>query len=91
MRRKRGSQSRGQRSEITWDYFLKLAGIPGVKADRMDVRYVATAFGVAPETVGAVDAAGLVKAVAENCGHNLIHLDHAIWRFESGRPVNSLA
>lgn len=78
----------GQRSGITWNYFLMLAGTPGVKADRMVIRYVADAIGAAPENVSATDAAMLVKAVAEKCGHNVTHLDHAIWRFESGRPVN---
>ncbi|MFD4779758.1 heme peroxidase [Rhodococcus qingshengii] len=78
----------GQRSGITWNYFLMLAGIPGVKADRMVIRYVADAIGTTPENVSAADAAMLVKAVAVKSGHNVTHLDHAIWRFESGRPVN---
>ncbi|MFH8797835.1 hypothetical protein, partial [Streptomyces sp. NPDC017941] len=78
----------GQRSGITWNYFLMLAGTPGVKADRMVIRYVADAIGAVAENVSATDAAMLVKAVAEKCGHNVTHLDHAIWRFESGRPVN---
>ncbi|KZL31256.1 MULTISPECIES: hypothetical protein [Rhodococcus] len=78
----------GQRSGITWNYFLMLAGIPGVKADRMVIRYVADAIGTTPENVSAPDAAMLVKTVAEKSGHNVTHLDHAIWRFESGRPVN---
>ncbi|MFF9214757.1 hypothetical protein, partial [Streptomyces sp. NPDC014791] len=68
--------------------FLMLAGTPGVKADRMVIRYVADAIGAVAENVSATDAAMLVKAVAEKCGHNVTHLDHAIWRFESGRPVN---
>ena len=78
----------GQRSGITWNYFLMLAGIPGVKADRMVIRYVANAIGTTPEDVSAAEAAMLVKTVAEKSGHNVTHLDHAIWRFESGRPVN---
>ena len=78
----------GQRSGITWNYFLMLAGIPGVKADRMVIRYVADAIGSTPESVSATDAAILVKAVAEQSGRNITHLDHAIWRFQSGRPVN---
>lgn len=78
----------GQRSGITWNYFLMLAGIPGVKADRMVIRYVADAIGSAPESVSATDAALLVKEVAEKSGRNITHLDHAIWRFQSGRPVN---
>ncbi|ORI24681.1 heme peroxidase [Rhodococcus erythropolis] len=78
----------GQRSGITWNYFLMLAGIGGVKADRMVIRFVADAIGSAPENVSPTDAATLVKAVAEKSGRNVTHFDHAIWRFESGRPVN---
>lgn len=76
----------GQRSGITWTYALMLAQIPGVKADRMVIRYVARAIGVRTETVSPDRAAHLVGRVAEAKGWNTIHLDHAIWRFESGRP-----
>jgi hypothetical protein len=76
----------GQRSGITWTYALMLAQIPGVKADRMVIRYVARAIGVRPETVSPDRAAHLVGRVSEAKGWNTIHLDHAIWRFESGRP-----
>lgn len=72
----------GQRSGITWEYALVLAQIPGVKADRMVVGYVARAVG----DVSAVRAAELVRDVADVNGWNAIALDHAIWRFESGRP-----
>ena len=63
-----------------------LAQIPGVKADRMVIRYVARAIGVRTETVSSDRAAHLVSRLAEAKGWNTIHLDHAIWRFESGRP-----
>lgn len=76
----------GQRSGITWTYALMLAQIPGVKADRMVIRYVARAIGVRPEMVSPERAAHLVGRVAGAKGSNTIHLDHAIWRFESGRP-----
>lgn len=64
-----------------------LAGVPGVKADRMVIRYVERAVGATPGHLGASDAAALVRAVAELTGRNITHLDHAIWRFESGRPT----
>lgn len=63
-----------------------LAQIPGVKADRMVARYVARAIGVGPEPLSGQRAADLVKRVAGLMGWNVIHLDHAIWRVESGRP-----
>lgn len=78
----------GQRSGITWEYALMLIGIPGVKADRMVVRYVARALGRASSDLLPAEAAGLVRRLANQNGWNLIHADHAIWRFESGRPVN---
>lgn len=74
----------GQRSGLTWTYFLMLCGVPGVKADRMVVRYVERALG---RPVDPHEAALLVGEVADqrNLPRNL--LDHAIWRQESGRPI----
>ena len=46
-----------QRSGITWDYALMLAQIPGVKADRMVIRYVARAIGARPEKLSPERAA----------------------------------
>ncbi len=74
----------GQRSGITWGYFLMLAGVPGVKADRMVVRYTRNALG---RTVSSTEAAALVGALADQLGVSRTVLDHAIWRLESGRPV----
>jgi hypothetical protein len=68
-----------------------LAEIPGVKADRMVIRYVARAIGVRPETVSPERAAHLVGRVAEAKGWDTIDLDHAIWRLESGRPFQDSA
>lgn len=76
----------GQRSGITWNYALMLAQIPGVKPDRMVIRYVARAIGAPPEKLLPDRAAELVTWVAKLKDWNAIHLDHAIWRFESGRP-----
>ncbi|MDE9367245.1 hypothetical protein PZ938_16620 [Luteipulveratus sp. YIM 133132] len=74
----------GQRSGLTWSYFLMLNGVPGVKADRMVTRYVGSAV---RRHVDARDAAALVSALADERGINRTKLDHAIWRKESGRPV----
>lgn len=74
----------GQRSGLTWTYFLMLCGVPGVKADRMVVRYVSAAVG---ETVDAREARRLVGWAAQEFGVGQIKLDHAIWRQESGREI----
>lgn len=74
----------GQRSGITWNYFLMLAGIPGVKADRMIIGYTNRALG---RSVTAKEAGSLVGVVADQLGVSRTLLDHAIWRLESGRPV----
>lgn len=73
----------GQRSGLSWNYFLMLCGVPGVKADRMVVRFVTRAVGpVTPR-----EARSLVLDAAADLGIDAIRLDHAIWRLESGRPV----
>ncbi|MBA4021702.1 MAG: heme peroxidase [Gordonia sp.] len=77
----------GQRSGITWEYALMLAGIPGVKGDRMVTRYVARVLDVSTAEVGPELAAVYVKAVAAEKKWNVIHTDHAIWRLESGREI----
>ncbi|OFE15596.1 hypothetical protein BA895_22340 [Humibacillus sp. DSM 29435] len=51
----------GQGSGLTWTYFLMLCGVPGVKADRMVVRYVSRAV---REAVDGKDARRLVSSVA---------------------------
>ncbi|MEW2481734.1 heme peroxidase [Mycobacterium sp. NPDC049093] len=75
-----------QSSGITWNYALMLAGLPGVKADRMVTRFVSRALDeveLSPEA-----AASLVRAVARLMGVPATDLDHAIWRKESGRLVS---
>lgn len=74
----------GQRSGLTWTYFLMLSGVPGVKADRMVVRYVSRALGREADTR---ESAVLFAALADNYGVSRTTLDHAIWRQESGREV----
>jgi hypothetical protein len=74
----------GQRSGLTWTYFLMLAEVPGVKADRMVVRYVSRALGRETDARG---AALLLAALADRYGVSQTRLDHAIWRKESGRAV----
>lgn len=72
----------GQRSGLTWHYFLMLNGLPGVKADRMIRRFVTRALDL-PRTISAVEASQLVEAAASEIGVGYSTLDHAIWRFEA--------
>lgn len=81
----------GQRSGITWDYTLMLAQVPGVKADRMVVNFVARAIGAVPARLTPGKAAALVHLVADARGWDTIRLDHAIWRRESGRPFQKIS
>lgn len=70
----------GQRSGVTWNNLLKLAGMPATSAGRLVVEYVTRAVGVrSPEC-----AADLVREVADEAGWDAGRLDHAIWRHESG-------
>ncbi|MHC9290816.1 heme peroxidase [Mycobacterium sp. LTG2003] len=75
-----------QSSGITWNYALMLAGLPGVKADRMVTRFVSRALDgveLSPEA-----AASVVREAARQMGVPATDLDHAIWRKESGRRVS---
>ena len=72
----------GQRSGLTWHYFLMLNGLPGVKADRMIRRFVTDTLGL-PRMISALEASHLVEAAAAEIGVGYSTLDHAIWRFEA--------
>ncbi|MEW2480328.1 heme peroxidase [Mycobacterium sp. NPDC049093] len=72
----------GQRSGVTWEYTLKLTQIPGARAGSVVAAYVACQIG----NVSAEHAAEMVREVAASAGWDAFALDHAIWRFESGRP-----
>lgn len=75
----------GQRSGISWRYFLMLAGVPGVKADRMICRFVGAATGLPPGDVTPQRAARAVEGAADLLGVSPSVLDHTIWRWQSGR------
>lgn len=80
---------KGQRSGITWRYVLMLAGVPGVKPDRMIIRFVADALGVPRRSVGSELAAEIVTAAAPELDVSVTALDHAIWGFQRGRKSAS--
>ena len=62
-----------------------LVGVPGVKADRMIVRFVTQVL-ERPRKVSRKEASRLIEEVADIMDVNYIYLDHTIWRFQSGRP-----
>ncbi len=79
----------GQRSGIAWRYVLMLAGVPGVKPDRMIRRFVAAALSVPLNKVTADVAGDAVTRAANILGVDVKALDHAIWRWQSGRTPPS--
>jgi hypothetical protein len=74
----------GQRSGITWRYAGMLAGVPGVKPDRMICRFVADSLDLRRTSVGTEFAYGIVTAAAGELNMTATALDHAIWRFQRG-------
>ncbi|SEE22622.1 hypothetical protein SAMN04488554_1846 [Ruania alba] len=73
----------GQRSGITWRYMLMLAGVAGVKPDRMILRFIRqeTELG----QLRTDEAAAVVTEAAKVLDVSPTRLDHAIWRYASGR------
>jgi hypothetical protein len=72
----------GQSSGITWRYMLMLAGVPGVKPDRMIVRFVAATLGLSSRRVKTDLAAEAILATAERLTMSPTDLDHAIWDWQ---------
>lgn len=75
----------GQASGLSWEYFLMLLDLPGVKADRMVCRFVAAALGQPESAVSQGYAAGLVYAAADQLGVDARHLDFNIWNYQRGQ------
>jgi hypothetical protein len=75
----------GQRSGITWRYAGMLAGVPGVKPDRMICRFVADSLELRRASVGTDFAYDIVTAAATEMGMSATALDHAIWRWQRVR------
>lgn len=75
----------GQRSGITWRYLLMLAGVPGVKPDRMICRFVEDSLELRRRSVSTDFAYAIVMAAAKDIGMSSTALDHAIWRFQRKR------
>ncbi|MBE5513757.1 heme peroxidase superfamily protein [Mycobacteroides abscessus subsp. abscessus] len=75
----------GQGSGITWRYMGMLAGIPGVKPDRMIVRYTADTLNLPRSGVTAEFAGAIVTAAAAEMGISPTDLDHGIWQWQRRR------
>lgn len=72
---------KAQSSGITWRYVLMLAGVPGVKPDRMIQGFVCDALGLKP--VSPDFAAAAIEETATALGmDNATTLDHAIWLYQ---------
>nr|WP_281722043.1 hypothetical protein [Nitrosomonas nitrosa] len=82
----------GQGSGIAFDYFRMLAGNDDlIKPDRMVLRFVANALGLAAEPTPR-QAALLVRLAArklsgKNPEWTPLKLDYAIWHYQSSKPI----
>jgi hypothetical protein len=72
----------GQRSGLTWRSLLTLAGVPGVKPDRIITRFVAGALGVDPSGLEPEHAASALDRAAGMLSVTPAALDHAAWRWQ---------
>lgn len=73
---------------VTFEYLTMHLGVPGVKADRMILRFVHRALQTAGlHAVQPAQARCLVIAAHEQTGlgDTLMHFDHGLWRWESDR------
>ena len=75
----------GQRSGITWHYMQMLAGIPGIKPDRMIVRFVADSLGLPRRSVTPAFALEILLAAAAEMDVSQTDLDHGIWQWQRRR------
>jgi hypothetical protein len=76
---------KGQRSGITWHYMQMLAGIEGVKPDRMICRFVADSLELPRRSVTPPFALKILTAAAKEMGMSPTDLDHAVWQFQRNR------
>ncbi|WP_052583233.1 hypothetical protein [Mycobacteroides abscessus] len=76
---------KGQRSGITWHYMQMLAGIEGVKPDRMICRFVADALEQSRRSVTTGFALEILTAAAKEMRMSPTDLDHAVWQWQRVR------
>ena len=71
--------------DVTFEYFLMLLGVPGVKADRMINRFVERSLGTDKGARERIIAAHEEWLKQDGNSASLIEFEHAIWRYESER------
>jgi hypothetical protein len=76
---------RGQQSGVSWKYLLMLAGIDGIKPDRMIHGFITNAIGVSVTNQEAIELLTDVQRAWPEPRPTLLELDYAIWRHQSGR------
>ncbi|MGY2747672.1 hypothetical protein [Arthrobacter sp. UYCu723] len=76
-----------QRSGVTYNYLLILAGFQSVKPDRMVIRFVAKHAGLETKKLSPMETANLIQQVADLYPTQPRRLDHVIWRHVSGRDT----
>lgn len=76
-----------QRSGVTFNYLLILAGFQSVKPDRMVSRFIEEHAELGGRRLTPTEAAQLIKKVAVLYPTQPRRLDHVIWRHVSGREV----
>lgn len=76
-----------QKSGVTYNYLLILAGFQAVKPDRMVIRFVAKHAGLGGKKLTEKETADLIQQVAELYPTQPRRLDHVIWRHVSGRDT----
>jgi hypothetical protein len=74
-----------QSSGITWHYVQMLAGIPGIKPDRMIVRFVVNALNLPRAKVTPAFCVEILTAAAQALEMTATELDHAIWNWQRGQ------
>lgn len=74
-----------QRSGVTFNYFVVLAGYQSVKPDRMIYRFIQKHTGLTKRQLHTRKATELIRRVADAYPTEARKLDHVIWRYESGR------
>jgi hypothetical protein len=75
----------GEKTGVTWHYLLMLAGIPGVKPDRMIARFVAGALGVPSASVSSETAARILAQATKSLGVSSTTLDYHVWLWQRRR------
>jgi hypothetical protein len=75
----------GQSRGVTWHYVQMLAGMPGIKPDRMITRFVAKALDRPLKTITPSFCVEVLTAVAGELTMTGSELDHAIWNYQRAR------